>query len=97
MLDLEAIFGELDVRGLTPPRVAAGPSARAPSPPPLVATAPPGEVCPDCRRPVDAGRRCWRCHRRPCSRCHRNTGSAFIELCILCDFADGPGGASRGA
>jgi hypothetical protein len=49
---------------------------------------PAAEVCPDCRRPVDDKRRCWHCNRRACSRCGRNTSSAFIELCILCDFAD---------
>jgi len=39
--------------------------------------------CPGCRKPLDRGR-CWKCHWRRC-RCGRDTGSAFISTCILCE------------
>ncbi len=45
------------------------------------------ERCPACGRPVDARRRCWRCHDRPCERCGRRTGSAFLALCLRCGIA----------
>jgi hypothetical protein len=36
-------------------------------------------------RPLDAGR-CWWCHYRLCSRCRvRNTGSAFLAVCLGCE------------
>jgi hypothetical protein len=42
-------------------------------------------ACPGCARPLDAGR-CWWCHDRRCSRCRvRNTGSAFLAVCLACE------------
>jgi hypothetical protein len=41
-------------------------------------------VCPSCRRPLDHKGRCWRCCNRRC-RCGRQTGSAFIATCLLCE------------
>jgi hypothetical protein len=43
--------------------------------------------CDQCGRPLDAKRRCWRCHDRLCA-CGRPTGSAFIELCCICGNKD---------
>src|SRR5947209_1574919 len=40
--------------------------------------------CPSCRHPLDSKRRCWQCCNRLCA-CGRQTGSAFIELCLLCE------------
>jgi hypothetical protein len=41
--------------------------------------------CPQCARATDRGR-CWWCHYRLCERCHRrNTGSAFLASCLLCE------------
>ena len=93
MLDLDAIFGPTDPEAETPRRAAAAPLAPPRTPPMRLAQEPPSkEICSGCGKAVDGKRRCWQCHRRACSRCGRNTGSAFIELCILCDFADGPDG-----
>ena len=84
MLDLDAIFGA--------PAQVTGPARPVPAePPPLDADAADQPVvarllCSGCKRPLDAKARCWRCNHRLCSRCGRDTGSAFIELCIVCDF-----------
>src|SRR5262245_57149942 len=43
-------------------------------------------TCPGCRRPLNDGR-CWRCSYRLCA-CGRNTGSAFIGMCFLCQAAE---------
>ena len=41
--------------------------------------------CPQCGRTTDRGR-CWWCHHRPCERCRtRNTGSAFLAVCLSCE------------
>jgi hypothetical protein len=40
--------------------------------------------CPRCVLPLDDGR-CWHCHWRACSECGRDTTSAFLQLCLLCD------------
>jgi len=45
-------------------------------------------VCPACRWPLDAARRCPRCFDRLCERCSRPTGSYFIRLCVPCGHAD---------
>jgi hypothetical protein len=43
-------------------------------------------VCPECGRALDR-ERCWHCHWRLCEVCReRNTGSAFIACCLLCDL-----------
>jgi hypothetical protein len=45
--------------------------------------------CPWCGCPLDRGR-CWRCHDRRCEVCRtRNTGSAFIAVCLVCQFTPG--------
>jgi hypothetical protein len=44
--------------------------------------------CDHCGRALDAKRRCWRCCNRLCP-CGRWTGSAFIALCILCEWGGG--------
>jgi hypothetical protein len=44
--------------------------------------------CPGCGRAFDRGR-CWRCNYRVCA-CGKNTGSAFIDCCITCEFAGRP-------
>src|SRR5262245_54468049 len=44
-------------------------------------------ACPNCRRPLDAIRACWRCCDRLCEVCGRLTGSAFLSLCLSCDMA----------
>jgi hypothetical protein len=43
--------------------------------------------CDTCGRALDDKRRCWRCCDRVCP-CGRPTGSAFIELCILCGLRE---------
>jgi hypothetical protein len=55
----------------------AGPTPAGPGPAP--------GRCPNCRRPLDAKARCWRCCDRACESCGRPTGSAFIALCLLCE------------
>jgi hypothetical protein len=40
--------------------------------------------CPHCHRPLDPKGRCWRCNYRTCTGCGRDSGSAFIELCVCC-------------
>jgi hypothetical protein len=43
--------------------------------------------CPGCHRPLDSGR-CWWCHYRRCSCCRvRNTGSAFLAVCLACELS----------
>jgi hypothetical protein len=44
--------------------------------------------CAECGRALDGRRRCLRCHYRVCPG-GRPTGSAFIELCLVCDLAVG--------
>lgn len=53
----------------------------------------PGVVprCPNCRRAADLKGRCWHCQDRACERCERQTGSAFIALCLLCDMLEPAG------
>jgi hypothetical protein len=42
-------------------------------------------VCQICRRPLDDKGRCWTCFYRVCETgCGRQTGSAFIALCLQC-------------
>src|SRR6516164_1818527 len=48
---------------------------------------PPGR-CPHCNRDLDSKRRCWPCCDRLCSACGRLTGTAFVELCIVCGQAE---------
>jgi hypothetical protein len=49
-------------------------------------TAPPPTHCPACQRSADRGR-CWFCHWRVCSVCRqRDTGSAFLSTCLICDL-----------
>ena len=43
--------------------------------------------CDQCGRPLDDKRRCWRCFWRRCP-CGRPTGSAFLQLCLVCDLAE---------
>lgn len=46
----------------------------------------PHPSCPECGRALDR-ERCWHCHWRLCEVCReRNTGSAFIACCLLCDL-----------
>ena len=47
----------------------------------------PGPACPRCKRPLDDKARCWKCSYRTCAGCAADTGSAFIELCVLCGNA----------
>jgi len=44
----------------------------------------PLSTCPECNKPLDRGR-CWRCDWRLC-QCGRETGSAFIAICIFCGW-----------
>jgi hypothetical protein len=44
--------------------------------------------CPSCRRPLDAKARCWGCCNRACESCSRPTGSAFLALCLLCEYRE---------
>jgi hypothetical protein len=55
-------------------------------------------ACPACGRPLDARRACWGCCDRLCP-CGRPTGSAFIELCRVCevDYLRGLEDESAGA
>lgn len=44
-------------------------------------------TCPQCGRTTERDR-CWWCHYRLCERCRtRNTGSAFLAVCLLCEVA----------
>jgi hypothetical protein len=45
------------------------------------------DACPTCRRALDERRACWKCCDRLCETCGRQTGSAFIALCLSCDMA----------
>ena len=93
MLDLDSIFGPSTLVVVAQPRtsvggVNVGTHNDAGDPPRSSEMNP----CPGCGKAMDVSRRCWRCHYRACTRCGRNTGTAFIELCIACDFsADGEG------
>lgn len=42
--------------------------------------------CPVCRKPLDSEGRCWKCFNRPCEICARDTGSAFITTCLVCEY-----------
>jgi hypothetical protein len=42
--------------------------------------------CPECAGPVDELGRCWRCCDRPCVDCCRPTGTAFVEVCLPCEY-----------
>jgi hypothetical protein len=42
-------------------------------------------TCPDCAGPVDNVGRCWRCCNRPCVVCGKATGTAFIQVCVVCE------------
>jgi hypothetical protein len=44
------------------------------------------DACPTCRRPLDNRRACWKCCDRLCETCGRQTGSAFIAVCLSCDM-----------
>jgi len=49
---------------------------------------PPGpDQCPNCYRPLDPIGCCWRCCNRRCNDCGGMTGSAFILLCMTCEYA----------
>src|SRR5262249_47477101 len=54
----------------------------------------PALLCPDCGRPLDAKRACWRCCQRLCA-CGRATGTAFISVCRLCEVASGTAGSGE--
>ncbi len=41
-------------------------------------------TCPQCRRPLDEKRRCWRCGFRTCAVCGKDTGSPFVATCAPC-------------
>jgi hypothetical protein len=43
--------------------------------------------CDQCGRPLDPKRRCWHCCERLCA-CGRWTGSAFLAVCILCEWGN---------
>jgi hypothetical protein len=51
------------------------------------ALAPAAAPCPRCGRRLDAKARCWPCNYRTCTGCGRDSGSAFVELCIRCGKA----------
>ncbi len=62
------------------------------SPRPIVGSDAAGHVirsvsCADCGRSVDSAGRCWRCCNRPCVQCGKMTGTAFIEICLICELA----------
>src|SRR5262245_40101140 len=43
-------------------------------------------ACPTCRRPLDDKGRCWKCCNRACAAgCGRQSGSAFLALCLQCE------------
>ena len=50
------------------------------------ATMPASKPCPSCGGATDGLQRCWLCCDRGCEK-GRQTGSAFITKCILCQAA----------
>ncbi len=83
-VELSAVAGKLKFRG-TVESVDAGLKEllREHKPALLALLAP----CPQCGRGMDRGR-CWWCHYRLCACCRtRNTGSAFIAVCLACELA----------
>jgi hypothetical protein len=48
----------------------------------------PGLRCPECGKPLAADR-CWNCAKYRRCACGRNTGSAFISICLPCQFTPG--------
>ena len=45
------------------------------------------ELCPACRWPLDAKRRCPKCFDRVCIECGNRTGSYFVMTCVPCGHA----------
>jgi hypothetical protein len=45
------------------------------------------EQCVICGWPMDSVRRCPKCFDRLCVDCGRNTGSYFVQRCLVCGFA----------
>jgi len=43
--------------------------------------------CPSCQWPLDSANRCPRCFDRLCLDCGRQTGSYFIQRCVICGHA----------
>jgi hypothetical protein len=65
--------------------------ATSPVQPPAVGNQPRAvdpACCPSCHKPLDAKARCWRCHYRTCGGCGKDTGSAFLALCITCGMLE---------
>lgn len=99
-LEQEAITTALEQEAIAAPVPGQAPPAEAPTVPTLAEDPeswdPPtpyphaGEPCPSCGRQTRGRADCWgapgkTCCDRICWRCGKATGSAFIELCLLCE------------